>query len=240
MDSPELRAGTTAYFGTTIWAVSSASVTGLPAGVRRARGTAVEAAMNSVVVVGVVKWAAPQHHGRDSSRRRHHEHRSTPTAGGRLSDTPARPGDLGGDVHGRPPHRRLSAGESGRRGGPPQRRDPYYTVGQAGQAVPARRQRSQRRRPRVPSTARRGSSGATPTAAGGGGQLSSWRVVGRLESCKAAERPDMPMSGRRDGSGMSRRSPSEGYSRMASLEVAHRDGVSRPHFGRGRRSWWSS
>ena len=93
MDTPEMRAGTTAYFGVNVAgrACSSLGDGHCRQGEGEVCGTAVEAAMHTVVVVDLIKGGAPRL-AADRERRLPHVDRLRPAARGRLPDQPARPG----------------------------------------------------------------------------------------------------------------------------------------------------
>ncbi len=108
MDTPEMRAGTTCYLGVNVpGALLSLGDGHARQGEGETCGVAVECAMNTVLIVDLIKGVqalclAPgggsQRHAvaPPGERLLHHVGRLRPAARGRLPHRPARPGDLGG------------------------------------------------------------------------------------------------------------------------------------------------
>jgi acetamidase/formamidase len=113
MDTPEMRAGVTCYLGVNVpGALLSLGDGHARQGEGETCGVAVECAMNTVLVVDLVKGRALPV-AAAGVRHPHHVGRLGPAAGGRVPHRPARHGDLGGLVVRPRSAGRLPAGHPG-------------------------------------------------------------------------------------------------------------------------------
>ena len=148
MDTPEMRAGVTCYLGVNVeGALVSVGDGHARQGEGETCGVAVECAMNTVLIVDLIK-GVPTPWPRLESDTYIMSTGLGPAAGGRLPDRPAGHGAVGGGQHGPVHAGRLPVRDPGGGGAAGQRlRHQLHVGGQAAQGLPARPGRPRDARP---------------------------------------------------------------------------------------------